>query len=86
MSQSRRFELLLVAVAALLLPVTVAAQELEYVPELTDTEVGGDGVWTVTGTMNASANVASNRRVVGQIEGTGVTFGLALAGDVSYVG
>ena len=86
MSQSGRVELLSVALAALLLPVTTAAQELEYVPELTDTEVGGAGVWTVTGTVNASANVASNRRVVGQIEGTGVTLGLALAGDVSYVG
>jgi len=71
---------------ASLVAASASAQDLEYVPEAGGTGGGGDGIWTLTGTVNASANVSSNRRVIGQIEGTGVTLGVALGGEATYNG
>ena len=62
------------------------ALETEYV---TEDEIAGpseEGAWTFTGAVNGSANVASNRSVVGQLEGTGITVGLSLAGGIDYQG
>jgi hypothetical protein len=75
------------ALALCLVSVTVHAQDFgDFVPDESGAGTSEDRVWTLTGGINASGNVGSNRRVIGQIEGTGITLGSALTGSATYQG
>lgn len=62
------------------------ALENEFISDDTPTGLTREGAWTFNLNVNGSANVASNRRVVGQLEGTGITVGLTLGGEIRYDG
>ncbi len=65
---------------------TAHALETEFIADDEPTGLTREGAWTFHLNVNGSANVASNRRVVGQLEGTGITVGLSLGGEIRYDG
>jgi hypothetical protein len=65
---------------------SASALENEFISDEVPTGLSREGAWTFNLNVNSSANVSSNRRVVGQLEGTGITVGLSLGGEIRYDG